>query len=67
LNQILANQISPDQLPLIEVMQVPQQDGKMENWVLNGNKRLYLYKKLEKFGLLQEIPVRIQHSFFIFK
>ncbi|XP_064648908.1 uncharacterized protein LOC135501080 [Lineus longissimus] len=58
IQEILEQGKSPDQLPLIEVMQV--QVGKtVEHWVLNGNKRLYLYKKLEKYGLLQEIPVQV--------
>ena len=55
LQQLLSNAVTPDTIPCIEV--VIREDS---YYALTGNRRLFLYKKLENAGLLDDIPVRIR-------
>ena len=42
----------------IEVIEVVQQDG--VRWAITGNRRLYLYRRLQDLGVVTTIPVRVR-------
>ena len=46
--------ITPHGLPRIDVM-----DRRGKYYVVNGNRRLYLYKLLEHYGIVQTVPVNV--------
>src|SRR6218665_2110788 len=51
-DQLLNRRISVDELEWIEVVEV-----RSLYWALTGNRRLYLYRKLEDLGEIHKIPV----------
>src|SRR6218665_1259095 len=51
--QLLNRRISVEELWLIEVV-----EERFLHWALSGNRRLYLYQKLENLGQVGTIPVR---------
>ena len=54
LKAIKEGSVSPDTLPPIDVM---PKDGK--HYVVNGNRRLYMYRLLEQKNKIQDIPVNV--------
>lgn len=57
MKQLLSRQITPENLPEIEVVFY-----KNNFYVTNGNRRLFLFKKLARDGLPSEIPVLLSST-----
>src|SRR6218665_1138556 len=51
--QLLNRRISVEELGVIEVV-----EERLLHWALSGNRRLYLYQKLQNLGQVSTIPVR---------
>lgn len=54
LDQLLANELQPSDLPLLSVLT----DG--AHYYSQNNRRLYTYKKLQALGKIENIPVRLR-------
>ena len=48
-----------NEMPRIVVIKLGEKENK-KIWVLQGNRRLYIYKKLEEFGRINLISVYLQ-------
>ena len=59
--QLLSRQISIDIIPKIKVFLVTSVDSQ-SRYLSENNRRLWLFKELEKIGFLSEIEVRLERS-----
>lgn len=48
--------LSADDLPLLHVVT----DERNKTWVVKGNRRLFVYKKLQEYGKLNTVRVRVK-------